>query len=128
MSRAGRFPVVPGARLYWGHPLGGILLDHEAVYHEADLIAWFPRSSHTRTQARHRFWRSTRDAGWDVGWTRVRVVARYVRPVEPRDPYEVRFAQCERGDEGAVPVWRCETLGANGRPMSEGREHGVLGS
>ena len=87
----------------------GDLMDHEAVHDDRDLIAWYPRASHTRTQAHTRFWRTLRDATWDIPWTRLRVVARYLRLDTIYHPNDGKYVECEAGDAGASAVWRCET-------------------
>lgn len=47
----------------------------------------------------------------------IRVVARFLRPFPHRHPDEGVWQQCDRDTEDAIPVWRCETVGRNGRPM-----------
>lgn len=93
------------------------LLDMDIVYSDTDLVAWYPRAAFTRTQARHHFWRSTNDATWDVTWTRIRVVARYVCLDPSFHPSEGRYVQCGPDTVGATAVWRCETVGRDGKPM-----------
>jgi hypothetical protein len=95
------------------------LLSCDAVYHDSDLLCWLPRARYTRTEARARFWRETNSATWDVAWTNIRVVARYVRLADDRHPDEGHYVQCDAGAPGATPVWRCETLGRDGKPMPE---------
>jgi hypothetical protein len=89
----------------------------DGVYHQTDMVCWLPRDRYTRVQARHRFWRETNAAGWNVAWTSIRVVARFLHPFPHRHPDEGVFEQCDRETNGAVAVWRCETLGRNGHPM-----------
>lgn len=80
------------------------------VAHDTDLLCWCPRADFTRAQAHTRMWRSLRSAGWPVPWTRIRVVARHLR-LDPRfHENEGRFVECDAGDYGATPVWRCETI------------------
>jgi hypothetical protein len=107
-------------------PYAPDLFSHEYVCSEIDLLAWYPRESHTRTQARHHFWRSTNDATWDVAWTSIRVTARYLR-LDPQWPEnEGHYVQCARDDPGATAVWRCETLGRDGKPMPETNLRGKI--
>lgn len=101
------------------------LLPADAVYSDRDLLCWFPRASHTRTEARHRFWRETNEATWNVDWTRIRVVARHIAPDTFLHPAEGRYIQCASTAVGATPVWRCETVGRDGRPMPETNLSGI---
>lgn len=88
----------------------------DGVYHDRDMVCWFPRTL-TRVQARHKFWKQTNDAYWDVAWTSIRVVARHMRPHPERHADEGVFVQCDRSEPDSFPVWRVETLGRDGHPM-----------
>lgn len=89
------------------------LLDHEHVVSDQDYIGWYPVEGNTRGQAVQRFTRSMRHAGWTLSFIDVRAVKRFLHSDPQRHPDEGRYLECNEGDPGATPVWRCELRGGS---------------
>jgi hypothetical protein len=81
-------------------------MDREGA-HDGDGVTWLPRSRYTRGQARTAIAELR-----GCAWIDVRVLARHMvyAPTHPdAAEYDGDFwIECERGDAGSFPVWRCE--------------------
>jgi len=79
------------------------------------LSGYYPCRMYTRGQAKARFRRALRSAGYRCSWTEIQAVRRWVAADPSAHPSEGRLVEVGRADRDGLAVWRCQLQTWSGR-------------